>query len=217
MEYKEEPVPLDSGRKGDWIETYTGGFFFPLDPQIDEINIRDIAHSLSLICRFNGMCSEFYSVAQHSVEVSKYIETMNIPYTALDQRANRDVILKDHAFKMIKLRGLLHDGAESYCADVPRPIKPFLTGYKEIENKIEYMIYRKYGCDDKFVGINDADKYVKQADTALLATEARDLGMNKNKDWYLPYDPWDKAIIPMTPKESERYFLDRFYELTGGL
>lgn len=40
-----------SARKGDWMQTYTGRQFWPLDPHPDEIDIRDIAHALSMMCR----------------------------------------------------------------------------------------------------------------------------------------------------------------------
>ena len=54
----------------DWIQTYSGKKFYPLDPRPEDIDIRDIAHALSLNCRFNGHCRCFYSVAEHSVGVS---------------------------------------------------------------------------------------------------------------------------------------------------
>ena len=54
----------------EWIQTYTGVKFYPLNPCMDDIDIIDIAHSLSLQCRFTGHLSEFYSVAQHSVMVA---------------------------------------------------------------------------------------------------------------------------------------------------
>ena len=47
-------------RNGSWIQTYTGIQFWPLDPRPEEIEIRDIAHALSLLCRFNGHCRVFY-------------------------------------------------------------------------------------------------------------------------------------------------------------
>ena len=57
-------------RYGDFIQTYSGIEFYPLDPRIEEVKLLDIAHALSNICRFTGHCNEFYSVAQHSVLVS---------------------------------------------------------------------------------------------------------------------------------------------------
>ena len=61
------------GRVGHAILTRMGIEFYPLDPRPDEILIHDIAHSLSLQCRWAGHCSEFYSVAEHSIRVSDYL------------------------------------------------------------------------------------------------------------------------------------------------
>ena len=79
-----------SERRGDWIQTYLGIQFWPLDPRPEEVMLFDIAHSLSNMCRFTGHCREFYSVAQHSVIVSQ-----NVPR-------------EDAAW------GLLHDASEAY-------------------------------------------------------------------------------------------------------
>ncbi|MFG0247924.1 MAG: phosphohydrolase, partial [Phycisphaeraceae bacterium JB051] len=78
-----------------WIQTYTGKAFYPLREDPGIIDIRDIAHALSLQCRFNGHCSDFYSVAQHSVHVSEVVP------------------------QAFALWGLLHDAAEAYMSDLP--------------------------------------------------------------------------------------------------
>lgn len=65
-------TPADD-RRGDWIQTFTGRRFWPLDPRPEDVCIEDIAHALSLKCRFGGHCTRFYSVAEHSVHVSNYV------------------------------------------------------------------------------------------------------------------------------------------------
>lgn len=54
------PVPPPPARKGDWLQVYTGGNFYPFDPRPEEIHIEDIAHSLALQSRFGGHCRVFY-------------------------------------------------------------------------------------------------------------------------------------------------------------
>ncbi len=44
-----------SERRGDWMQTYTGRAFWPLDARADEIDPLDIAHALSLLCRYGGL------------------------------------------------------------------------------------------------------------------------------------------------------------------
>lgn len=36
-----------------WIQTYTGARFYPLQPEQSPVFFVDIAHALSMICRFN--------------------------------------------------------------------------------------------------------------------------------------------------------------------
>lgn len=91
----------DDKRKGDWIETYTGGKVWPLDPRAWDFDAMDIAHSLSMLCRYNGHCREFYSMAEHSCHLHDY---------ALH-------ILKD---KPLARTLLIHDAAEAYLGIILR-------------------------------------------------------------------------------------------------
>jgi len=86
-----------------WIQLYSGRKFFPLKPKVEDVDIEDIAHSLSNMCRFTGHVREFYSVAQHSVLVSYLCGSNNALY------------------------GLLHDATEAYLVDMPKPIKRLET------------------------------------------------------------------------------------------
>ena len=110
-------------RKGDWMQTYTGRQFWPLDPRPEEVVIEDIARALSMQCRFAGHCAKFYSVADHSVRVSMLADENST----------------------LALAGLLHDAAEAYVVDVPRPLKRFLPGYKEIEREVARAIEKRFG------------------------------------------------------------------------
>lgn len=158
-------IVSDTSRKGNSILTYTGIYFWPLDPKISEINIQDIAHALSRICRFNGHIEGFYSVAQHCVLCSWLCSEEN------------------------KLYGLLHDSAEAYCCDLPSPIKINLKKYKKMENRILAKICKKY--DLPLIEPPE----VKYWDYVLRATEMRDLRkFNPIQSQYVPLElkivPW---------------------------
>lgn len=58
-------------RRGDWMQTYTGRQFWPLDPLPEDVFIEDIAHALSMQCRYAGHVTRFYSVAEHSVLIAR--------------------------------------------------------------------------------------------------------------------------------------------------
>jgi 5'-deoxynucleotidase YfbR-like HD superfamily hydrolase len=164
------------------IQTYTGKMFNLIDPTPDMIDIRDIAHALARVGRFNGHTTEFYSVAQHCCIVYSIVPA--------DQR----------------LAGLLHDATEAYLGDVTAPLKHQLPGYVELENKLAAVIGNKYNIPSK------KSKEVHQADMVALVTEARDLmSVEKNpKYWDLGIEPLEAAIVPWGADEAEQMFLAMF-------
>lgn len=174
---------------GHWITTYTGKKFHFLNPQPEEIDIIDIAHALSLTCRFGGQCKQFYSVAEHSIRVAEIVP---------------------EAYKLV---ALLHDASEAYLPDLPRPEKAQLPEFKRIELTILEAIWdkfakAKYMRDVAPWGLDI--KIIKEADNILLATEARDL-MDNMIDW-APLPPaLRKKIKPMGSEEAELYFLLNFH------
>ena len=107
------------------IKTYTGVMFDPLSPIADLIDIRDIAHALSMLCRANGHFRQFYSVGQHSINCMR--EAAARGYTA-----------------RVQLGCLLHDASEAYLSDVTRPVKAELPRYKEIEAPLQDAIWNKW-------------------------------------------------------------------------
>ena len=107
------------------IMTYTKKIFDPLSPERDLIDIKDIAHSLSMLCRANGHFPTFYSVAQHSLNCMKEAKA----------RGYGD---------RVQLLCLLHDASEAYISDLTRPVKSAMDKYKEIEKKLEAEIYAKF-------------------------------------------------------------------------
>lgn len=175
---------MTKNRIGDWMQTATGRQFWPMDPKASEVFIDDIAHSLARICRYNGHCSPFYSVAQHSVLVSSACP----PELALE--------------------GLLHDAGEAYFADIVRPIKRFLPGVKEIEDKIMAEIAIAYGLAWPI------PHDVKQIDSAILADEKAALMLDEPAPWSLPEPPLGIKIVPLPPGAAQHEFLARFYHLS---
>mgnify|MGYP001611500127 CR=1 FL=1 len=116
-----------------YILTFSGKKFTPLNPQIEDICIEDIAHHLSNICRFTGATRSFYSVAQHSIMVAEMIGMMNY---------------SDKMKLQLQQFALLHDASEAYLCDIARPLKysGLFDEYLIIEKKLQDMIYQKF-CD----------------------------------------------------------------------
>lgn len=125
------------------IRTYSGRLVDPLEVTHADIDISDIAHALSQICRFTGHCKEFYSVAQHSVHVSESC----VPEYAL--------------------QGLLHDASEAYLQDIASPLKrsDVFALYRELEAKTQKLIYAHFGLPE------EEPQEVKRADQELFHIE----------------------------------------------
>jgi hypothetical protein len=166
--------------RGDWMQTFTGKRFYLLDPQPEDIDIIDIAHALSMTCRYGGHTEKFYSVAEHSFLISR----------ALPQP--------------LKLAGLLHDSAEAYVGDVISPVKPKLNGFKDLENKILSVICEKYGCLN-FIG----NHLIKKADFDILKNE-HEQAMKPGVEWSYQGDGMDVMIEFWNPEEAKRRFLAEF-------
>lgn len=170
----------------DFIQLYSGKPFHFLEPREEEVDIDDVAHTLSLLCRFGGHCKKFYSVAEHSVRCS---------WEVSDEFA---------------LEALLHDATEAYLVDMPRPIKYAMPQYKEFEDKIDIVVRKKFGLPEKM------SKEVHLIDNVLLATERRDLMKESEKPWNWLPDPLDYEITPWTPGIAQSEFINRYHELTNG-
>lgn len=173
----------------DYIQTFTGRKIEPLNPSSDDICIEDIAHSLSLQCRWTGHTIWFYSVAEHSVRVSRICD----PDTAL--------------------WGLLHDASEAYLVDLARPVKRLesMRVFREAEEGLQYAIAKKFGLHPTI------PSSVHLADNIMLHTEYRDL-MHHNGDswWKLGPEPLQTRIMPWESGHAHTQFMARFEELTEG-
>jgi 5'-deoxynucleotidase YfbR-like HD superfamily hydrolase len=169
-----------------YLTTYTGKKFFPLETKSEDIEIIDIAHALSLVCRFGGHVNKFHSVAQHSVIVSD--------------------ILPDE----LKMWGLLHDAAEAYIADIPRPAKEHLPQYHDLEDGILKAVAKKFGL------VWPMPKQVKDADNIVLVTEARDLmNIDTKKCWagiYSDIEPLSMTIESWSSDKAKAMFLETFFK-----
>jgi hypothetical protein len=166
---------------GGYMHTWTGRLFYPAAPKADDVDLEDIAHALSRICRFGGHC-DFYSVAQHSVLVSLYCDEVDARW------------------------GLLHDAAECYIGDIIRPVKhnqalPGMRDYRAAEDRIQDAICHRFGLDHRMPAS------VRLADRQVLATEGRDLRRLTNMDDLPP--PRAETIFPWTMSEAKRVFLTR--------
>jgi hypothetical protein len=182
---EDEAKLVSTERKGRWMQTYSGGKYWPADPRPDDIKIRDIAHALSLICRYTGHVDYFYSVAEHSVLISRALP------------------------RELALQGLLHDATEAYLGDMSRPLKYSLPDYKAIEELNWLAISEKFGLP------KELHPLVKDYDIRICLDEREALGMDRgNLDWAITGKPLRVYLNRWLPAEAERQFLARYRDLT---
>ncbi len=172
-----------------WIQTHSGIAFEIVHPSEQQVNIEDIAHSLSLQCRFGGHCKEFYSVAEHSLRVAEKLP------------------------RHLKIYGLLHDAAEAYIMDLPRPLKPLFEEYQSRESRIQTIIENAF--DLKPLSI-EQKKEIKDVDERMLATERRDLMNACKEEWGKLPDPYEDIVYPMSSQAAELIFLEAFKSFWKG-
>lgn len=169
----------------DWIQTYTGKQFFLINPRPEDVDIYDIAHHLSQLCRFVGACTRFYSVAQHSI------------------------ILSHRVPEEFALWGLMHDASEAYIGDLSSPVKKDMFLFKEMERKILRVIA---GCFGLKWPVPQA---IKEADLRMRATERRDVMRRTYWDWEIGAEPYEQFIMPIGSIQAEVSFLSRYNTIIG--
>ena len=142
---KKHEVP---GVKGNLMRTVDGKYIDFANPQPDQISLDAIATGLSSECRFGNQLRKHYSVAEHCSH-------------CLDVARRRGLSLE------IKRAVFMHDAAEAFCKDIPKPLKILLPNYKIIEDRLQRVIEAKYGIAND----EETRNAVKAIDLAVLKAE----------------------------------------------
>lgn len=168
------------------IQTYLNHKFSYVDINSNHIDIYDIAHALSNLCRFAGHTQVFYSVAEHSYWMSRMVRGE------------------------LKKEALLHDAAEAYLVDIPSPLKKMLPDFKVIEDKVDKKIAEVFGISYP----HHPD--IKKADYRMLQTERYNIMSPNYELWedmkgiqrYHQHEIGSN--MGMEPKIAEERFLEQW-------
>ena len=150
-----------------------------------DLDISSIVISLSHICRFGGHCRPFYSVAEHSVRLSR--EVPNYP---------------------LMKAALIHDMGEAYIGDVTSFVKAkYCSELSNIEKTIQALLAQRFNIP---LSLYDD---LRPFEAKLFATECRDLfpkdadfRMLKDGEPVLPMEPLCEKIFPWTPATAINEF-----------
>lgn len=168
-----------------FLVTFSGKELHFMNPQPDEICLEDISNALSKNCRYAGQVKDFYSVAEHSILMARYF------------------IDKGEWSKAYC--ALMHDATEAYLVDIPRPIKPHLKGYLEMEAVLQEVIFERFD-------VPDMCKDVKHLDCHIVHDEAKVL-FKTAPDWIKHYESFDIELDLLTHEEAKIEFERLFHTL----
>jgi hypothetical protein len=180
-----------------YIETSIGRKFHLLTEH-PGFNIAEIAHALSNACRYGGHCSQFYSVAEHSVLVSEIAEELKLcdPFEAL-----------------------MHDASEAYICDIPGPWKHMLPDYQKLEADLERKLQAFFQLPEKTAGCKEADLIALMVEGQSLLTSK---GVSMTEGGIPPYYAtaalrWltthGKSIFCLSPAGARTSFMHRYEKL----
>jgi hypothetical protein len=175
-----------------YIETASGTAFHFDDPPAEEILIDDVAHALSHICRFNGHTQRFYSVAEHSLLIARWLERQGHP-------------------PLVCYTGLLHDAAEAYINDLPRPIKYAMPEYRAMEKTIELAVAVRFGTTYPVPPV------IKEADARIILDERRSVMNPRSRNKWVVDDlePLGVMVVGWEPGVAKSHFLNEYHRLSG--
>lgn len=158
------------------IRTRSGQYVNVFNPDPDTILIEDIASALARQPRFGGHLPVDYSVARHSIECARHSQTH------------------------LKLTALMHDAAEAYIIDLPKPIKNEMPQYREVEDRLMRVIALKFGLQYPFGHL------IHAIDNTMLVYEWETVFLKKHSWWARMGFWWAHQF-------GRRRFLRMYYKL----
>lgn len=196
----------DRSQRRDFIRTFQGKAYFPIDPRVEDVDAVDIAHGLAKTDRWNRQARVMVSVGLHSINVMKIAAVLGHPRPTL-----------------VMLYALLHDAHEAYLADMPRPVKKFIPGWTEIEDKNDAVIYEHFGLEYPVPA--DIKAVVEKADYYMAWIEGCEF--TKHDPAHLGEGPpeglrelagvsFKEDESPIAVREQFLYYLDKLLALNKG-
>lgn len=181
--------------------TISGLMVDPLNLRPEDVRIDDIAHHLSMLCRFCGAVREFYSVAEHSVLVCREVEL---------RAYRRGGDLRE--FRYLLMLALLHDACEAYLGDTIRPRKVCYPSMNADELVVQESILRSLGLWAPVPA--EWHLLIKRADDAVCRAEAEILVQGGGRDWgWGDTQPSQYMPMPLSQKAARGKFCETFERL----
>lgn len=193
---------------------FSGSRNVPASPEYENLHSSDVLLGISQTPRYGGQIFPPVNVANHSVAVAEQIE-------------------RNGGCPEAQMHGLIHDAAEAYASDIPRPIKDLIrddsgsSAYDEVEEAYLEAIREGLNVPEP----DEHWKEVKTADDQVLAYEVLEMDRSESKSQAvellskLDTESWEKDPqtvveevnqtydLARSPKESRAIFVDTYQEL----
>ena len=229
----ETPVQDEKRQVVHWLQTFTGKKIDLINPTREMVDIEDIAQSLSMICRYNGHCRDFYSVAEHSVMVEAMGSQILLRREA-ERNSGRLSAPPKPTSEIVQqsLSLLLHDAAEAYIGDITTPLKRGLESvggdvvfppearmskFEELERRWLLVIGEAFGLGDRLA---EPSEVMRQADEKVMSVEVPMLFHPVQSSWWETRSrprSGEMVIQCWSPAEARRKFISRFRVLYENL
>lgn len=170
-----------------WFQSFTGRHIAVDQPNPEVVDINDIAHALSNLCRWGGHSNVFYSIAEHGIRLARLLPPD------------------------LKMIGLLKDAPKAYVGEAQRPLKrlPAMEGWRDLRDRWALAIGGAFALGQ---GIRFQPALVREYDERLTHAEKRDLlgPGDARESCNLRLAKCVESIAPMTPRQALSVFLSDF-------
>jgi hypothetical protein len=185
-----DPEYMEKYKDAAFVETYTGRKFYPALPRVEDLTILDIAHALSLKCRYGGHTRTFYSVAEHCVVMALFARHLGLS-------------------ARVQYHLLMHEGGEGYLPDVPRPIKHFFPDLIVMEKNLDATVREWSGLD------HELPPELKEFDSRIIRDERMQVLTPSGNKWQTDeLVPLGVICQGWTPAVAEVNFLQAYQTIS---
>lgn len=157
MEIQNSIPNQDTHGKRAIVTTHSGINIDLRNPSMDGVTIADLAHTLSHICRWNGIPDDYFSVAEHCLMAA------------------------ERAPKKYKLAVLMHDCEEAILGDNITPLKNLIPELVPIGNQLRDLILQKFGIPYNHDAVKKYDNQQLRWERRNIIDSAKYKGMTPKK------------------------------------
>lgn len=209
-----EHAEVDEGVNEVMLYTFTGKHLDLLTLKEDDIDVEDIAHALSMQCRYNGHIRKFYSVAEHCVLLSRYV--LSHPIHGKASYANQLAAVM-----------LMHDASEAYIGDMVYHLKKSMYAFEVLEEFILDKVRHTFTVDFSLEDGKIEGKAYLQKPYLILEQLVHALDRSASVDEMDEMHPggvdpvlYEMGCKPLglkfhywTPEQAKKEFLDMYNQL----